>query len=296
MDSGIRRKAKAINFGIIYGISAFGLARQLKVEQSEAASYIKSYFERYPGIQDYMERTKQYCREHGYVQTIFGRRCHVPAIHDSNPARRNFSERAAINAPLQVTAADILKRAMIRVPQALEQHGLQDKAFMLLTVHDELLFEVQESALDETARIIKQVMESATLPALQLSIPLTVDVGHGPSWDDAHWRIWICCWEKGLQRIMEIPSYKELLKLMWFLVWRHVVILMFVSMTIGWAVPVIFNSTVPKDSQYILEICIYGVLFLGITPFILKTLFQKQFQGFQVIFQRATESSSPSSS
>jgi DNA polymerase-1 len=186
MDSGVRRKAKAINFGIIYGISAFGLARQLKVEQSEAASYIKSYFERYPGIQDYMERTKQFCREHGYVQTLFGRRCHVPAIHDTNPARRNFSERAAINAPLQGTAADILKRAMIRVPQALEQHSLQDKAFMLLTVHDELLFEVQESVLDETAQVIKQVMESATLPALQLSIPLTVDVGHGPSWDDAH--------------------------------------------------------------------------------------------------------------
>ncbi|MGV7228875.1 MAG: DNA polymerase I [Nitrospirales bacterium] len=186
MDSGIRRKAKAINFGIIYGISAFGLARQLKVEQSEAASYIKSYFERYPGIQDYMERTKQYCREHGYVQTLFGRRCHVPAIHDTNPARRNFSERAAINAPLQGTAADILKRAMIRVPQALEQHSLTGKAFMLLTVHDELLFEVQESALEDTAQVIKQVMESATLPTLQLSIPLTVDVGHGSSWDDAH--------------------------------------------------------------------------------------------------------------
>ncbi len=186
MDSGVRRKAKAINFGIIYGISAFGLARQLGVEQSEAASYIKSYFERYPGIQGYMERTKQFCREHGYVQTLFGRRCHVPAIHDNNPARRNFSERAAINAPLQGTAADILKRAMIRVPQALEQHGLTGKAFMLLTVHDELLFEVQESALDETAQVIKQVMESATLPALQLSIPLTVDAGHGPSWDDAH--------------------------------------------------------------------------------------------------------------
>ncbi len=186
MDSGIRRKAKAINFGIIYGISPFGLARQLGVEQAEAASYIKAYFERYPGIQDYMERTKQFCREHGYVQTLFGRRCHVPAIHDKNPAQRNFSERAAINAPLQGTAADILKRAMIRVPQALKQHGLTGKASMLLTVHDELLFEVQESALEDTTQVIKQVMESATLPALQLSIPLTVDVGHGSSWDDAH--------------------------------------------------------------------------------------------------------------
>lgn len=186
MESDIRRKAKAINFGIIYGISAFGLARQLRIEQSEASAYIKSYFERYPGIHDYMERTKQFCREHGYVQTLFGRRCHVPAIHDSNPARRNFSERAAINAPLQGTAADILKRAMIRVPEALKQHGLTDKAFMLLTVHDELIFEVQKSALEETTKVIKHVMESATLPALQLSIPLTVDVGHGISWDDAH--------------------------------------------------------------------------------------------------------------
>jgi len=186
MEAGIRRKAKAINFGIIYGISPFGLARQLGVEQAEAASYIKAYFERYPGIQDYMERTKQFCRERGYVQTLFGRRCHVPAINDKNPARRNFSERAAINAPLQGTAADILKRAMIRVPSALEQHGLTDKAHMLLTVHDELLFEVQESVLDQTATVIKQVMEFATLPSLQLSIPLTVEIGHGHSWDEAH--------------------------------------------------------------------------------------------------------------
>lgn len=186
IDTGIRRKAKAINFGIIYGISAFGLAKQLKVEQSEAASYITSYFERYPGIQEYMERTKQFCREHGYVQTLFGRRCYIPAIHDTNPARRNFSERAAINAPLQGTAADILKRAMIHVPHALEHHGLTGKAFMLLTVHDELLFEVQDSAWEDTAHVIKQVMESATFPAMQLSIPLTVDIGHGPSWDDAH--------------------------------------------------------------------------------------------------------------
>ena len=182
----MRRKAKAINFGIIYGISAFGLARQLRVEQSEAAAYMKTYFERYPGIQDYTEQTKQFCREHGYVQTLFGRRCHVPGIQDKNPAKRNFAERAAINAPLQGSAADILKRAMIRVPPALEQHELSEKAHMLLTVHDELIFEVDTEAMDQTAGVIKQVMENATLPALKLSVPLTVDVGQGPSWDEAH--------------------------------------------------------------------------------------------------------------
>ena len=186
LDPSMRRKAKAINFGIIYGISAFGLARQLNVEQSEAAAYMKTYFERYPGIQDYMEQTKQFCRERGYVQTLFGRRCHVPGIQDKNPARRNFAERAAINAPLQGSAADILKRAMIRVPPALEQHGLAEKAHMLLTVHDELIFEVNNDALDQTAEAIKIVMETATLPALKLSVPLTVDVGRGTSWDEAH--------------------------------------------------------------------------------------------------------------
>ena len=186
LDPSMRRKAKAINFGIIYGISAFGLARQLGVEQSEAAAYMKSYFERYPGIQDYMERTKQFCREHGYVQTLFWRRCHIPGIHDKNPARRNFAERAAINAPLQGSAADILKRAMIRVPPALEQHGLAQKAHMLLTVHDELIFEVDTQVVDQTAEVVKQVMESATLPKLQLSVPLTVDVGQGHSWAEAH--------------------------------------------------------------------------------------------------------------
>ncbi len=186
VDASMRRKAKAINFGIIYGISAFGLARQLSVEQSEAATYMKTYFEQYPGIQDYMERTKQFCREQGYVQTLFGRRCHIPGILDKNPAKRNFSERAAINAPIQGSAADILKRAMIRVPPALKEHGLDSKAYMLLTVHDELIFEVAQSAATQTGEVIKQVMESATLPALQLSVPLTVDVGQGASWDEAH--------------------------------------------------------------------------------------------------------------
>ncbi|WP_454063540.1 DNA polymerase I [Candidatus Nitrospira salsa] len=186
VDSSMRRKAKAINFGIIYGISAFGLARQLGVEQREAATYMKTYFEQYPGIQDYMERTKKFCREHGYVQTLFGRRCHVPGILDKNPAKRNFAERAAINAPIQGAAADVLKRAMIRVPPALKEHGLDSKAYMLLTVHDELIFEVAESAVEQTSQVIKQVMESATLPILKLSVPLIVDVGQGSSWDEAH--------------------------------------------------------------------------------------------------------------
>ena len=186
VDPTMRRQAKAINFGIIYGISAFGLSRQLGISNEEAAAYMKAYFERYPGIQDYMTRTKQFCREHGYVETLFGRRCHVPGIHDKNAAKRNFAERAAINAPIQGSAADMLKRAMIRVPPALARQGLDTRARMLLTVHDELLFEVDKAAVDQTAEVVKAVMESACLPALQLSVPLTVDVGQGQSWGEAH--------------------------------------------------------------------------------------------------------------
>ena len=186
MDPALRRQAKAINFGIIYGISAFGLARQLGMTHEEAAAYMKAYFERYPGILEYMARTKQGCRERGYVATLFGRRCHIPGIHDKHAARRNFAERAAINAPIQGTAADILKRAMIRVPPALARHNLRTKASMLLTVHDELLFEVEEDAVEQTGGVVREVMESASLPALQLSVPLTVEIGHGHSWDEAH--------------------------------------------------------------------------------------------------------------
>ena len=185
-DPATRRQAKAINFGIIYGISAFGLSRQLGISNEEAADYMKAYFERYPGIRDYMNRTKQFCRERGYVETLFGRRCHVPGIHDKRVARRNFAERAAINAPIQGTAADVLKRAMIRVPQALARHHLSARATMLLTVHDELLFEVAEEAVEQTGEVVKTVMESAALPALHLSVPLTVDVGQGHSWGEAH--------------------------------------------------------------------------------------------------------------
>jgi DNA polymerase-1 len=184
MDPMVRRRAKAINFGIIYGISPFGLGQQLGIPQSEAKAYIVAYFERYPGIRDYMERTKKFARERGYVLTSFGRRCHMPGILDRNPARRSFMERASINAPLQGTAADIIKRAMIRVPPALAKARL--KARMLLQVHDELLFEVPEAEVEATAALVKTVMEGATLPALELSVPLVADTGVGDNWAEAH--------------------------------------------------------------------------------------------------------------
>ena len=180
MDPAVRNRAKAINFGIIYGISPFGLARQLGIPQSEARAYIEAYFEHYPGIRDYMETTKAFARANGYVKTVFGRRCHTPAIADKNPARRNFSERAAINAPLQGAAADIIKRAMIRLPGALEDAGLG--ARMLLQVHDELLFEVPRGEVDETAALVARAMEGAA----HLSVPLTVETGSGRSWAEAH--------------------------------------------------------------------------------------------------------------
>ena len=180
MEPAVRNRAKAINFGIIYGISPFGLARQLGIPQSEARAYIDAYFEHYPGIRDYMETTKAFARANGYVTTAFGRRCHTPAIADKNPARRNFSERAAINAPLQGAAADIIKRAMIRLPAALEDAGLG--ARMLLQVHDELLFEVPDGELDDTAALVARTMEDAA----HLSVPLTVETGRGRSWAEAH--------------------------------------------------------------------------------------------------------------
>jgi DNA polymerase I len=184
MDPMVRRRAKAINFGIIYGISPFGLAQQLGIPQSEAKAYIAAYFERYPGIRDYMDKTKKIARERGYVTTLFGRRCHLPGILDKNPARRSFMERAAINAPLQGTAADIIKRAMIRVPPALQKAKL--RARMLLQVHDELLFEVPEAELDATAALVKKVMEGAALPAYELSVPLVAETGIGANWAEAH--------------------------------------------------------------------------------------------------------------
>ncbi|MET4699097.1 DNA polymerase-1 [Constrictibacter sp. MBR-5] len=180
MDPQVRRKAKAINFGIIYGISAFGLGRQLGIPQGEARAYIDAYFERYPGIRDYMERAKSFAREHGHITTIFGRKCYTPYIRDKNPAKRSFGERAAINAPLQGSAADIIKRAMVRIPKALGDAGL--RARMLLQVHDELLFEVPEAEAERTAALVQGVMERAA----SLSVPLVVDTGTGRHWGEAH--------------------------------------------------------------------------------------------------------------
>jgi DNA polymerase-1 len=184
MDPNTRRNAKAINFGIIYGISAFGLARNLGITQGEAKAYIEAYFERYPGIRAYMDAMRATCREHGHVRTIFGRRIHLPGINDKNPAVRNFAERQAINAPLQGAAADIIKRAMRRVPKAMAEAGLTGR--MLLQVHDELLFEVPEAEVEATIATLKRVMEAAPLPAVELSVPLVVEAGVGDNWAEAH--------------------------------------------------------------------------------------------------------------
>jgi DNA polymerase-1 len=180
----IRRRAKAINFGILYGISAFGLGNQIGVPQAEAKAYIDLYFERFPGIRAYMERIKAECRTAGYVETIFGRKCFIPGIRDANPARRMGAERQAINAPLQGSAADIIKRAMARIPAALQAAGL--KARMLLQVHDELLLETPEDEVQATASLVKEVMEGACAPRCELSVPLVVDTGWARTWDAAH--------------------------------------------------------------------------------------------------------------
>ncbi|RVO65452.1 DNA polymerase I [Sinorhizobium meliloti] len=184
MPSEIRRRAKAINFGIIYGISAFGLANQLSIERSEAGDYIKRYFERFPGIRDYMENTKAFARENGYVETIFGRRAHYPDIRSSNPSMRAFNERASINAPIQGSAADIIRRAMVKMEPALEAAKLS--ARMLLQVHDELIFEVEDGEIVRTIPVIISVMENAAMPALDMRVPLKVDARAAHNWDEAH--------------------------------------------------------------------------------------------------------------
>ncbi|PCH73537.1 MAG: DNA polymerase I [Rhodobacteraceae bacterium] len=181
MTPEIRRKAKAINFGVIYGISGFGLARNLRIPRAEAQGFIDRYFERFPGIRTYMDDTVAFAKEHGYVQTLFGRRIHTPEIGAKGP-HAGFAKRAAINAPIQGTAADVIRRAMIRMPEAIA--GLP--ARMLLQVHDELIFEVPEAAVDETIAIARRVMENAPDPVVRLDVPLTVDAGQGANWAEAH--------------------------------------------------------------------------------------------------------------
>jgi DNA polymerase I len=184
MPAEVRRRAKAINFGIIYGISAFGLANQLGIAREEASAYIKKYFERFPGIRAYMDSTRDFCRAHGYVETLFGRKCHYPDIKASNASVRSFNERAAINARLQGTAADIIRRAMTKMEEALSEHKLS--AQMLLQVHDELIFEVPDDEVAATLPVVQHVMQDAPFPAVLLSLPLQVDARAANNWDEAH--------------------------------------------------------------------------------------------------------------
>src|ERR1700694_5035859 len=184
MPGEVRRRAKAINFGIIYGISAFGLANQLGIAREEASAYIKKYFERFPGIRAYMDETRDFCRAHGYVETLFGRKCHYPDIKASNASVRSFNERAAINARLQGTAADIIRRAMTRMEDALAEKKLS--AQMLLQVHDELIFEVPDDEVAATLPVVQHTMQDAPFPAVLLSVPLHVDARAANNWDEAH--------------------------------------------------------------------------------------------------------------
>ena len=185
MTAEVRRRAKAINFGIIYGISAFGLANQLGISRGEAGDYIKAYFEKFPGIKDYMEHVKAEAKAQGYVTTLFGRKVHVPEINAKIPARKAFAERAAINAPIQGTAADIIRRAMVHMPAALDQAKLKD-AKMLLQVHDELIFEAPQKHCEKLIETVKTTMESACTPRLSLSVPLVVDAQAANNWEEAH--------------------------------------------------------------------------------------------------------------
>ena len=184
MPAETRRRAKAINFGIVYGISAFGLANQLSIPREEASAYIKTYFERFPGIRTYMDRMQQQVRSQGFVTTIFGRKVYIPAAQGKSQAERSFGDRAAINAPIQGAAADVIRRAMVRMPQALRDAGLA--ARMLLQVHDELIFEAPEAEAEAVIAVARRVMEKAPEPAVALSVPLVVDARAAANWDDAH--------------------------------------------------------------------------------------------------------------
>ena len=175
-----RRSAKAINFGLIYGMSAFGLARQLGIERSAAQEYIDSYFRRYPGVKEYMDQTRENARKNGYVSTVFGRRLYLPEINSKNHQRRQYAERSAINAPMQGTAADIIKLAMLQVDQWLQKKGLD--ARLIMQVHDELILEVPEADAEKYAQEIINIMESAAT----LDVKLKVECGIGDNWDEAH--------------------------------------------------------------------------------------------------------------
>ena len=176
-----RRRAKAVNFGLIYGMSAFGLAKQLGIGRDEAQQYITLYFERYPGVLDYMERTQKQARRQGYVETLFGRRLYLPEINSANHMRQKAAERTAINAPMQGTAADIIKKAMINIHRWQHQTA-NPPTRMIMQVHDELVFEVKENALDESHLQIQNFMEHV----VELSVPIKVHIGVGPNWDEAH--------------------------------------------------------------------------------------------------------------
>jgi len=175
-----RRAAKAINFGLIYGMSAFGLGKQLNIGRNEAQNYVDLYFARYPGVKEYMDTTRKLAHDTGYVQTLFGRRLYLPDINAKNPQLRQYAERTAINAPMQGTAADIIKRAMITLDQSLQTSGLD--ARMVMQVHDELVFEVAEKNTDALQQLVRDKMQSAA----ELKVPLVVDVGVGNNWDEAH--------------------------------------------------------------------------------------------------------------
>ena len=188
VDSEQRRAAKAINFGLIYGMSAFGLAKQLGITRTEAQQYVSLYFERYPGVKKYMDGIRELAREQGYVETLFGRRLYLPDINNKNVQRRQYAERTAINAPMQGTAADIIKRAMINIDAWLHNKAPSKKlnerpeCMMIMQVHDELVFEVEASVIESTKEKVVQKMEVAA----ELSVPLVVDAAIGNNWDEAH--------------------------------------------------------------------------------------------------------------
>jgi len=175
-----RRSAKAINFGLIYGMSAFGLGRQLGITRHDAQEYVDLYFQRYPGVKDFMDSTRESAREKGYVETVFGRRLYLPEINHSNGMRRQYAERTAINAPMQGTAADIIKRAMIEVDQWIEKSGID--VTLIMQVHDELVFEVHKDLVEE----VKPKIDGLMTQVAKLQVPLVVDIGTGKNWDEAH--------------------------------------------------------------------------------------------------------------